>query len=70
MERGDDVQDHPRVRVIGQSRATVAAATAALVALTSGATAFVVLSGTAAVVGPSPSFAPLPPAAAAPGCRS
>lgn len=56
---------HGRVRVAGPSRVVLAVATGALVALTSAATAFVVLSGTGSVVD-RPALEPLPPAAAPP----
>lgn len=52
-----------QVAVAGPSRAVLAIATAALVALTSGATAFVVLSGTGSVGTAGPTLGPRPPVA-------
>ena len=55
------------LRVHGPYRGAVALATAALVAVTSGATALIVLSTTGVVGGTSPTLDPLPPVLAAPG---
>lgn len=55
-----------QVRVAGPSRAVLAVATGALVAVTSAATAFVLLTGTGGVVRPGGPLEPLPPAAAPP----